>query len=87
MGNRFHYQLPRSLKQPIEQSNPDQDPSDSRRLAPQLSQLFIIFNNHYRGQAPANALELLARLSGGKVSVPPPLLNAYPRLEAISASK
>jgi len=54
------------------------------RLAPQLSQLFIIFNNHYRGQAPANALELLARLTGGKVSVPPPLLNAYPRLRTIS---
>ena len=53
------------------------------RLAPQLSRLFIIFNNHYRGQAPTNALELLARLTGGKVAVPPPLLNAYPRLEKI----
>ncbi|MFC1629275.1 DUF72 domain-containing protein [Gemmatimonadota bacterium] len=55
------------------------------RLAPKLSRLFIIFNNHYRGQAPANALELLARLIGGKVAIPPPLLSAFPRLQAIDS--
>jgi uncharacterized protein YecE (DUF72 family) len=54
------------------------------KLAPQLSRIFIIFNNHYQGQAPANALEFLARLSGGKVAIPPPLQQAYPRLNAIS---
>jgi uncharacterized protein YecE (DUF72 family) len=57
------------------------------RIAPQLSRLFIIFNNHYRGQAPANALEMLARLTGGTVAVPLPLLNAFPRLKEISSGE
>ena len=54
------------------------------RLAPQLSRMFIIFNNHYQGQAPANALEMLARLSGKGIPVPTPLLNAFPRLQSIN---
>lgn len=54
------------------------------RLAPKLSRLFIIFNNHYRGQAPANALEMLARLQGARIPVPPALLNTFPRLQNIA---
>jgi len=54
------------------------------RLAPGLSRVFIIFNNHYQGQAPANALEMMARLSGDEVDVPDPLLKAFPRLEKMS---
>lgn len=54
------------------------------RLAPQLSRVFIIFNNHYQGQAPANALEMMARLSGAGVEIPSPLLNAFPRLAEVS---
>jgi uncharacterized protein YecE (DUF72 family) len=46
--------------------------------------LFVIANNHYRGQAPANALEMIALLTGRKVPVPPGLARAYPRLEAIA---
>ncbi len=46
--------------------------------------LFVIANNHYRGQAPANALEMIAALTGRKVPVPPGLARAYPRLEAIA---
>jgi uncharacterized protein YecE (DUF72 family) len=46
----------------------------------QLSErTLVIANNHFRGQAPANALEL-RRLGGERVTVPGPLLAAYPRL-------
>ena len=41
----------------------------------------MIANNHYRGQAPANALEL-RRLGGGAegITIPPALGETYPRL-------
>ncbi|MBL4845959.1 MAG: DUF72 domain-containing protein [Planctomycetes bacterium] len=39
----------------------------------------VIANNHYRGQAPANALEL-RRLGGEDVTIPPALGETYPRL-------
>ncbi len=43
----------------------------------------VVLNNHFRGQAPANALEIVARLTG-PVVVPPPLLETYPRLREIA---
>lgn len=43
----------------------------------------VIANNHFRGQAPANALELRRRREG-PVPVPAPLLRAYPRLQAVA---
>jgi len=42
--------------------------------------LIVIANNHYRGQAVANALELKAALAGGEVEAPSEILAAYPRL-------
>jgi uncharacterized protein YecE (DUF72 family) len=55
-----------------------------RRRAPGTV-TFIIANNHYRGQAAVNALELKSALSGGPVDVPDELLAAYPRLARVSA--
>lgn len=46
--------------------------------------IFIIANNHYRGQAPANALELLHMMTGNLVKVPESLVAAYPRLAPIT---
>lgn len=40
--------------------------------------VIAITNNHYRGQAAVNALQLKAWSNGGRVKVPPPLLAAYP---------
>ena len=48
-------------------------------------EIFIIANNHYRGQAIANALELKSMVGGGRVPAPSQLIAAYPRL-ARSAS-
>jgi uncharacterized protein YecE (DUF72 family) len=46
---------------------------------------YVFTNNHYRGQAPANALQLLAKLQGRRVPVPSPLLQTYPFLESVAA--
>ncbi len=45
---------------------------------------FIIFNNHFRGQAVANALQTMFILTDNKVSVPQQLIKAYPQLKGIS---
>lgn len=48
-----------------------------RSVAEQTVKTLAITNNHYKGQAAANALELKSMLSGSKVRVPETLLNAY----------
>jgi uncharacterized protein YecE (DUF72 family) len=51
-----------------------------RRLT---KRLYVITNNHFRGQAAANGLQLKHRLSGEKVKVPEPLVKAFPQLGSI----
>jgi len=46
--------------------------------------LTLVANNHYRGQEMVNALEIKARLRGGKLDLPPGLAEHYPRLGAIA---
>jgi uncharacterized protein YecE (DUF72 family) len=41
---------------------------------------YVVTNNHFRGQAPANALQIMARLADRRVSIPPPLAFAFPAL-------
>ena len=57
-----------------------------RAAAATASQVAVVLNNHFRGQAVANAIELKAMLAGARVAVPPDLLSAYPRLGAIASS-
>jgi uncharacterized protein YecE (DUF72 family) len=54
--------------------------------AARTARVFVILNNHYRGKAVCNALELKALLSGAPVDIPPPLLDAFPRLAHIARS-
>ena len=42
--------------------------------------IYVVTNNHFRGQAPANALEIMARLADRKVPLPRALAGAYPDL-------
>jgi uncharacterized protein YecE (DUF72 family) len=42
---------------------------------------YVVANNHFRGQAPANALEIMARIADRPVRVPAPLVDEYPDLE------
>ncbi len=46
---------------------------------------FVITNNHFHGKAVTNALQLIHRLTGQRVKVPPPLLRHYPELEPIAS--
>ena len=46
--------------------------------------IFVMSNNHYRGQAAVNALQLKSRLTGKKVAVPPTLIERYPILQSVA---
>jgi uncharacterized protein YecE (DUF72 family) len=56
-----------------------------REIARASEKTYVFTNNHYRGQAPANALQLLSKLSGGPVPVPPAMLDAYPFLDSVTS--
>ena len=45
--------------------------------------IYVITNNHYRGQAMANALQIKNMISGEKLEIPELLLEQYPVLEEI----
>lgn len=51
-----------------------------QKLAARTQRLYVIANNHFRGQAPANALEIMKMLDRGAPHIPPGLLALYPRL-------
>ena len=48
--------------------------------------VYAVLNNHFRGQAVANALELQTRLTGEIRDVPATLRHAYPAIEAFTRS-
>jgi len=54
-----------------------------KELAKKGNKVFVITNNHYRGQALANALQIKNMVTGEKVEVPPLLLSRYPLLKEI----
>lgn len=51
-----------------------------RKAATASERVFVVLNNHFRGQAPANAFELAAMLLGRSVPAPRSLRRAYPAL-------
>lgn len=57
----------------------------ARAVAETAQLTFVITNNHFHGKAVTNALQLLHRLTGQRVKVPPPLLQHYPELEPLAA--
>jgi uncharacterized protein YecE (DUF72 family) len=54
------------------------------RLGDEAEEVYVFANNHYRGQGPLNALELMGLLQRAPVDVPAELLAAYPRLAAVA---
>jgi len=50
------------------------------RIASQARDAYLIANNHFRGQAALNALDVRRRLTRTLVDVPPQLLTAYPEM-------
>jgi uncharacterized protein YecE (DUF72 family) len=57
-----------------------------RRAAAEAPAVFVIANNHYRGQAPANAIDI-AHLLGRVPCAPAPLLAAFPHLRGRAAAE
>jgi uncharacterized protein YecE (DUF72 family) len=51
-----------------------------REIAARTHRLYVITNNHFQGQAPANALDLMKLLDRELPPVPPGLLALYPGL-------
>jgi uncharacterized protein YecE (DUF72 family) len=52
-------------------------------LGKDSDRIYVITNNHYRGQALANALQIKNMISGEKVEIPGGLLKQYPVLQEI----
>ena len=48
-----------------------------RSIPEQVERVYVIANNHYRGQGPANALQLMEQLTQGEVPVPEPLAQHF----------
>ncbi len=55
-----------------------------RKVAESADRIFVIANNHYKGQGAANALQLRHMLTNELVDVPPTMLKAYPDLAKIA---
>ena len=51
-----------------------------RHPATQAEEMFVVQNNHFRGQAVANALQLKQMMQGGTPEAPEELVAAYPEL-------
>jgi uncharacterized protein YecE (DUF72 family) len=56
-----------------------------REISRESRELYVFTNNHYRGQAPANALQILSKLRGRRVPVPEPMIPCFPFLQDIAA--
>ncbi len=51
-----------------------------KEIAAKTKQTYVITNNHFRGQAVVNALEIKSSLAEQHVPVPAPLFKKYPEL-------
>jgi len=52
----------------------------TRELAAETSEVYVVANNHFRGQAMANGLMLRSMIEGGPVAAPPQLVAAFPEV-------
>jgi uncharacterized protein YecE (DUF72 family) len=52
-------------------------------IAAQARDTYLIANNHFRGQAALNALDLRRRVTHAPMNVPPQLLTVYPELRQL----
>ncbi len=58
-----------------------------KQIAKDAEEVYVVTNNHFRGQAICNALELKAKLEGKKIKIPAVLLPHYPQLQEIQEEK
>ena len=86
--NWFREKAPRDERYNYLYSFDELDPWLKRikEVAKQTRETYVITNNHFRGQAVVNAIEIEAALKEQRVPAPEPLFSIYPRLEE-SATK
>jgi uncharacterized protein YecE (DUF72 family) len=53
----------------------------AKEVGEKAEKTFVVTNNHYKGKAAANALEIKSLLKGKKVKGPQTLVDEYPELE------
>ena len=53
-------------------------------LANRTEELFVVQNNHFRGQALVNGLQMKHLVHGGSHAAPSDLVRSYPQLEEIA---
>jgi len=56
----------------------------AKRVAQQAKKTFVFTNNHFRGQAAVNALQLRSLLEDRRVAAPAVLVGAYPHLASFT---
>lgn len=54
------------------------------RIARESEETFVVTNNHFGGQAVANAIDVLALLRGGPVPAPQELVDSFPHLGPVT---
>jgi uncharacterized protein YecE (DUF72 family) len=54
------------------------------QVAKDSVETYVITNNHFRGKAAVNALQIKSKIEGKKVEAPTSLVSAYPVLEKIA---
>jgi len=57
-----------------------------KKLGKSCSKVHIVTNNHYRGQAMANAVQIRNLITGEKLDIPDSLVKEYPILQQIIES-
>ncbi|HEU4714302.1 MAG TPA: DUF72 domain-containing protein [Pyrinomonadaceae bacterium] len=81
--NWFRDKAPRDERYNYLYSLDELDPWLTRikQVSKQTRETYVITNNHFRGQAVVNALEIKAALEEDTVPAPDPLFEHYPRLK------
>jgi uncharacterized protein YecE (DUF72 family) len=85
----FREKAPRDDRYNYLYSLDEMDPWITRikEIATKTKETYVITNNHFRGQAVVNAIEMKATLRERKVEAPAPLFEKYPRLEDSATSE
>jgi len=81
--NWFRDKAPRDERYNYLYSLDELDPWLTRikQVAKQTHETYVITNNHFRGQAVVNAVEIKAALEEKRVPAPEPLFEHYERLK------
>ena len=87
--NWFREKAPRDERYNYLYSFDELDPWLKRikEVAKQTRETYVITNNHFRGQAVVNAIEIEAALKEKRVPAPEPLFGVYPRLTESAISE